>query len=130
MDHAYRHIPSSILCVDDEPDALEMRRAVLETHGYQVFVATTAERALYLFSTQTIDLVLSDHLMPDGSGTLLASDLKKLKPHIPVVVLSGLQDPPLDLGAADMFINKLLPPAELRRNKARLDIVEFSEYAF
>ena len=113
MDYAYRHTPSTILCVDDEPGALQTRRAVLETHGYQVFTATTAEKALYLFSTQTIDLVLTDHLIPNVSGTLLANDLKRVKPHIPVVVFSGLADPPLDLGAADMFINKLIPPDEL-----------------
>jgi CheY-like chemotaxis protein len=113
VDHAYRHTPGTILCVDDELGALQMRRAVLETHGYQVFTATTAEKALYLFSTQTIDLVLTDHLMPNACGTALAGDLKRVKPHIPVVVLSGLPDPPRDLGAADMFINKLIPPDEL-----------------
>jgi DNA-binding response OmpR family regulator len=56
---------------------------------------------------------LTDHLIPNASGTLLANDLKRVKPHVPVVVLSGLRDAPRDLGAADMFINKLIPPDEL-----------------
>lgn len=85
----------------------------MESHGYEVFTANNAERALYLFTTLTIDLVLTDHLLSNAGGIALASDMKSVKPHVPVVIFSGVVDPPCDLGAADVFINKLTPPDEL-----------------
>jgi two-component system, OmpR family, alkaline phosphatase synthesis response regulator PhoP len=55
---------SVILCVDDHWAALELRKRVLEKAGYTALVATTARKALEIFRTRRVDLVLTEHVAP------------------------------------------------------------------
>ena len=83
-----------ILCIDDEPIVLMVRGLVLSQAGYQPVLANTAKEALELFASRRIDLVITDHLLPGQSGAQLAADLKRIRPDIPVMLLSGLPEPP------------------------------------
>ena len=107
-------LPSGIvLCVDDEPEALNLRKQVLEAHGYKVLLANDAEEALQLFDSEDIDVVLTDHLLNGQSGTALAAEMKRRKPEVAVAIYSGVAQAPEDIEKADVFITKLVTPEEL-----------------
>lgn len=96
----------TILCVDDEAIALIARKMVLEHEGYRVLAAHDAGSALDLFSHHEIDLVVTDHLLSGITGTQIAAEMKRLKPRVPIVILSGVVETPKDIGHADLFISK------------------------
>lgn len=81
-----------ILCIEDKPRALFLRRAVLERSGYTVVSANSGSEALALFRAQDVDLVLSDHYLRGELGTAIAAEMKALKPDVPVLLISGAAD--------------------------------------
>lgn len=107
---------SVILCVEDEPIPLLLRRSVLEKFGFEVVSANSATQALEILDSQAIDLVLTDLLMPGLSGTELAREIKRRKPDVPVVLLSGVNEIPEDAEYADLFISKVEGPVAMCEN--------------
>jgi len=103
----------TVLCVDDEIEALNLRKAMLETHGYRVLIAINAEEALKVFDCEEIDVVLTDHLLKGQTGTALAAEMKLRKPGVAVAIYSGVAQAPEDIQKADVFITKLVTPEEL-----------------
>jgi DNA-binding response OmpR family regulator len=101
-----------ILCIDDEPVALETRRLVLVHAGYTVLTACDGPSGLGVFRDQHIDLVITDHLLPGQTGCQLAKEMKRVKPEVPVAMLSGLVDRPEDATATDAFLVKGIPIPE------------------
>ena len=104
---------SVILCVDDEKNPLTLRKLVLERVGYQVLTASSAEEAMGLLAGNHVDLVVSDYLKPGVVGTELAKQIKKSHPHVPFVLLSGVNDIPDEASCADLFISKVEGPAAM-----------------
>lgn len=103
----------TVLCVDDELSALDLRKKVLEAHGYRVLIATNPQEALRFFDSEDIDLVLTDHLLSGQTGTSLAAEMKRRKPEVAVAIYSGVAQAPEDIHKADIFITKLVSPEEL-----------------
>jgi DNA-binding NarL/FixJ family response regulator len=60
-----------------------------------------------------IDLVLTDQLMPGGTGIELARSVKQARPGTPVVLISGVNEIPPDADVADLFISKVEGPAAM-----------------
>jgi DNA-binding response OmpR family regulator len=110
----------TILCVDDEPTALTIRTLLLEHAGYKVVPAPDATAALKFFKSQIIDLVISDHLLPDLTGTELTLEMKLARPFVPVMLLSGIAELPQGVEHADVFMTKLGGPVELLEKVADL----------
>ena len=79
----------TILCVDDNEQALSVRKFMLETRGYRVFTALTADEALDRFKQGGVDLVLSDLIMPQTDGNELVRRMKEISPEVPAVIISG-----------------------------------------
>jgi CheY-like chemotaxis protein len=102
-----------ILCVDDEETPLKLRRLVLERAGYQVVTASSGPQALEIAHSHRIDLVLSDQIMPGFKGTELARQIKTLRPEVPFILLSGVNEVPPDADCADLFLSKLVGPRVL-----------------
>jgi|GEM_PF-1881614 CheY-like chemotaxis protein len=96
----------NILCVDDEPNALIIRKLLLQRAGYTVFAALNCETALQLFKEHHFDLVVSDHFLSGERGAILARELRLFRPTIPIVLLSGSIEPPEHSEVADAFIVK------------------------
>jgi len=60
-----------------------------------------------LFATQPIDLVLLDYAMPEINGEQVATIMRRIKPGVRIVMLSGASNIPKDvLGQVDAFIQK------------------------
>ncbi|AFJ03208.1 putative sensor histidine kinase with a response regulator receiver domain [Methylophaga frappieri] len=100
----------TILVVDD--DDLVRQYAVSQLHaaGYRVLSTNSAEKALtWLQSTQAIDLLFTDVLMPDSfSGTLLAQKVQQCRPNLPVLFTSGFTENALDEVSAPLLQQHLL----------------------
>ena len=105
--------PTTILCVDDEDVPLFLRKRVLEKSGYEVITANSARQALTLLESRDVDLVLSDQLMPEMTGTQLAKIIKERRTSLPFILISGVNEMPPDIAYADVFISKLEGPVAL-----------------
>ncbi|MGA2004348.1 MAG: response regulator [Terriglobales bacterium] len=79
----------TILCVDDNEQALSIRKIMLETRGYRVIACNTGEMALEAFRRGGVDLVLTDLIMPGVDGSRLIEEVKALSPQTPAVLISG-----------------------------------------
>jgi len=106
-------IKATILCLDDEAPALQLRSMVLQSAGYRVLPATQVEEAMKLFQENQVDLVISDHLLQGATGAEVARTMKKLKPQVPIMLLSGLAEIPEGADAVDSFVSKGQNPADL-----------------
>jgi two-component system cell cycle sensor histidine kinase/response regulator CckA len=87
-------IPSGIeriLFIDDEPAIVEMGRQILESLGYEVVTRTSSIEALEYFKARpdNFDLVITDMTMPKMTGEVLASELMRIKPNIPIILCTG-----------------------------------------
>ena len=81
----------TILIVEDEAAVRKLARRFLETSGYSVVEAATVADAIHAAETSdaTIDLLLTDVIMPDLSGPELAKRLRTLRPGLKVLYMSG-----------------------------------------
>jgi len=95
-----------VLCVDANQTYLHFRKLVLERAGYSVLIANDFATAMELFTSSAISLVLSDDCLRDGSGIELATAIKKLRPDVPVAIISALVEEPEGMEHADLFICK------------------------
>ena len=88
--------PETILVVDDEAGIRELVRKILERHGHEVLEASNGEEALALWREYhgTIDLLITDVLMPRMGGAELVDRLRKLGLNPKVVYVSGYNDDP------------------------------------
>ena len=107
---------SEVLLIDDNPLQLRVREAVLRNGGFRVAVATTAVSALALLHTlaDRIGVVVTDHVMPEHSGSELVHAIRAENNWIPIIVLSGLPEAMTEYEGLDVvFRVKPLPPTEL-----------------
>ena len=96
-----------LLCIDDDEDVLECEKAFLESFGYTVLTAPSGGKALELASIHSVDLVVLDYFMPEMDGQELAVRMKRLRPQLPIIMLSGAVDvPDQALELVDAFIAK------------------------
>ena len=104
----------TILCVDDNEQALSIRKIMLETRGYRVLAFNNGEQALEAFRRGGVDLVLSDLMMPGLDGSRLIEEVKKESPQTPAVLISGRIKIYERENVADVFLPKgSYEPAEL-----------------
>jgi len=83
-----------ILLVDDEPSIVKMLQQSLERLGYTVTTRTNSMEALETFrsSPDMFDLVITDMTMPNMTGDKLASEIKKIRRDMPVILCTGFSD--------------------------------------
>ncbi|MFZ5861420.1 MAG: HD domain-containing phosphohydrolase [Nitrospirota bacterium] len=82
----------TILCLDDEENILSALKRVFRKEPYQVVTTTSAAEALALLENQPIDLIISDHRMPEMAGTVFLARAKQLRPQTARLMLSGYAD--------------------------------------
>jgi two-component system, NtrC family, sensor kinase len=92
-----------LLCVDDDSAFRQFYKSLLGSYGYDVTVAASAKQALKIFLSRKVDAVLTDLEMPEMTGAELALRLKKMRPELPVLLVSGSsavqQQPPAGVDA-------------------------------
>ncbi|KKL79276.1 hypothetical protein LCGC14_2016460 [marine sediment metagenome] len=82
-----------ILCVDDDPDFLDVLQMILESNGYVMVQAASAEEALKVFRQTDPDVLLVDLMMEEvDAGTSLVRELKAMGNQAPIYMLSSVGD--------------------------------------
>lgn len=83
-----------VLLVEDNPSLRRLTRRVLERHGYRVLEASSGFAALANMdeSSEPIDLVLTDVILPDISGPEVARRVRSRYPAVPALFISGYTD--------------------------------------
>jgi CheY-like chemotaxis protein len=81
----------TVLIVEDEPAILDLTRLMLEGIGYRVLAASTPAEARRIAEEHagTIDLLITDVVMPDSNGRELASELARSNPNLRFLFMSG-----------------------------------------
>lgn len=81
----------TILIVEDNGSARMALEALLDALGYKVIATADATEAMDAFSQQadTIDLLMSDLILPRVSGPELYDQLRELRPGLPCIIMSG-----------------------------------------
>ena len=84
----------TILIVDDEQPIVYYMANVLEQYGYLVATSISSMHAYQLFINRPVDfdLVITDMGMPGMTGLELATELKKIRPSIPIVLCTGYSE--------------------------------------
>ncbi len=95
------------LVVDDEPDMREITAYEFKSLGAEIYLAHGAHSALKILEERPIDMIISDYLMPEGSGLHLLKGLREKKIHVPTIILTGFseltREEVLEFGAKEMF---------------------------
>ena len=100
-----------ILVIDDEPDMLMLLRMIIEDNtSYEVETTNNPAEGLKMLTGEAYDLVISDLKMPGMDGLELFDELRKMRPDIPVIIITAYGSPEaadeaLKKGVAD-FITK------------------------
>jgi signal transduction histidine kinase/ActR/RegA family two-component response regulator len=108
----------TVLIVEDAEDVRILARRTLEERGYNVLVARNADEALEIAIARSIDLLLTDIVMPHTSGPQLVTKYLAAHPATAVIYMSGYADDALtqyELDPATVFLRKPFTPAVLAR---------------
>lgn len=83
--------PRTVLLVEDEPFVREATRSILESAGYEVLPAEDAADAMQVIEEckRSLDLVMTDMILPGRTGQQLGQDLRQRFPEVRVLVTSG-----------------------------------------
>ena len=81
-----------ILWVDDEIDSLKPHILFLKKKGYEVIGAMSGDDGISLVENEPFDLVLLDEMMPGKDGLTTLEEMKELKPHLPVVMVTKSEE--------------------------------------
>lgn len=118
----------SILVVEDDPQFRRYLAEVLEDAGFQVSLADNGSSALTALGENPVDLVLTDLVMPGQDGVSLIAALRKQRPALRIVAMSGRSRTDLTVDSldlvrllgADATLQKPFSPAELEMTLAKL----------
>ena len=102
---------ATILCIDDEAAGLVARKLLLESAGHRVIEARSGEEGIQLFKSEKVDAVILDYWMSGMKGTAVASELKRISPVVPIIMVSGMSDLP---GEADGLVDQWIIKGTIR----------------
>jgi CheY-like chemotaxis protein len=108
----------TILLVDDVDTCRLTTKWFLESLGYNVHSARSAEEALARFDPKVHDAIITDNSMPGLTGAAMARFIKKMSPSTPIIMYSGT--PPEDRSCFELVIPR---PAHLLVLKDALDAI-------
>jgi len=97
----------TVLCIDDDDGVLGYHRALLERRGYDVLTASSPRLGLQVVAVCAISAVIVDYHMPEMNGHEVAEEIKRIRPHLPVIMVSSdeqISERPLP--GVDAFVSK------------------------
>lgn len=135
---------SKILIIEDDYAFCEMLKNFLSKKSFEVQTAHSANEGKQKLIKQSFDLIISDIRLPDSDGIFLLTDLKKIRPEVPVILMTGYAEVSMAVeamkkGAFD-YISKPLNQDEVltivnkavesKTNKTELNDKEASKVQF
>ncbi|SMG45436.1 response regulator [Cedecea sp. NFIX57] len=116
----------AILVVDDDKAICDVLRDVLSEHVFDVLVCHSGNEALQIVASEpSVALILLDMMLPDTNGLLVLQQVQKLRPALPVVMLTGMGSESdvvvgLEMGADDYIAKPFNGRVVVARVKAVL----------
>lgn len=107
--------PLTVLAVDDDALVLMNTTALLEDLGHKVIEASSGREALSVLESTEIDLLITDHAMPQMTGAQLIAEVGERWPSLPVILATGYADLPAGAGAGVLRLNKPFWQADLEK---------------
>jgi PAS domain S-box-containing protein len=108
--------PLTVLAVDDDALVLMNTTALLEDLGHKVIEASSAREALaVLAGGDEIDLLITDHAMPQMTGAQLIAEVGQRWPNLPVILATGYADLPAGTTSGVLRLNKPFWQADLEK---------------
>lgn len=96
-----------LLCIHRDPD----RMRVLQENGYELLTAATGQKALGVLGTRPVDAIVLEYNDGLCDGSAVASEIKQLRPNIPIVMLAEPEELPVSSRhAVDVLVSKSDPP--------------------
>jgi DNA-binding response OmpR family regulator len=124
----------TLLCIHRDPAQLRS----LQENGYQLITATNGHDGLRLFASQPVDAIVLDYHLGLLDGTIVANEIKRVRPMIPIVMLADdLELPDGALNSIDALVTKSdgahflwatvhfvlnVKPAQSRKGKSRIQM--------
>ena len=114
------------LVIDDEQIVLDSVSKILTDENYEIDVSLSGREGLNQAIEKDYDIVLTDIRMPDIGGMRVLRDVKRAKPSLPVVIITGYASvksavQAMKLGAADYIEKPFTPDQLLKAVDAALD---------
>jgi two-component system response regulator VicR len=116
-----------ILCIEDEPQMIDLIRLILETGGYQVVAAQGGEEGLEMMRSEQPDLILLDIMMPemDGGDVYHRMQQEPALIQIPVIVVTAKAAPIdkvlwMNVAQVDDYVTKPFGPDDLLTSVERV----------
>ena len=124
--------PKKILVIDDEQIVLDSVRKVLEAEGMSVDASLSGREGLAWALARPYDLVLSDIRMPEIGGMRVLRDIRRAKPSLPVVIITGYATvgsavQAMKLGASDYLEKPFTPDGLLAAIRGACDASQARE---
>jgi CheY-like chemotaxis protein len=109
-----------ILFIDDEQSVAEVNKQILERLGYKVFDHTDSIKALESFRSDPAkyDLLITDMSMPNMTGKKLATEIKKIRSDIPVILCTGYSDQIDEISAKALDVDAFVMKPIMMKNIA------------
>jgi CheY-like chemotaxis protein len=100
----------AVMIVDDEPLLVALAEELIAQLGYEPvgYVSSAAALQTFRAAPHRFDIILTDESMPDLVGTEFASQIRQLRPTIPIILMSGRAVAGLVDRAAEMGVNEVL----------------------
>ena len=110
-----------VLCIQDTPAQLELRKATLESRGYRVKIASSGYTAMKLLQETSFDAVLLEYKLEGMDAEAVACHIKQQFPDVPIILLSAFSEmPERILWLVDEYVMKSELPEGLLRTIERI----------
>ena len=105
---------STVLCIDDRPQVLDLRKATLESHGYCVKIASSGYTAMKMLEKRSVVAVLLEYKQEGMDAEAVACLIKQRFPNLPIILLSAYSEmPERILWLVDEYVMKSELPERL-----------------
>ncbi|HEY7555876.1 MAG TPA: response regulator [Candidatus Binatia bacterium] len=126
--------PATLLVVDDNKGVLEFLVLLLTKHGYKAIGAGSGRECIDIVRQRTVDLIISDVMMPTMNGLQLCQELKSVAPLTPVILLTARDDmatraAAMDLGVSEFVTKPVNNNDLLNRVRTQLSNLEWDKTA-
>jgi CheY-like chemotaxis protein len=106
----------TVLCVDDRPETLELRKVTLESHGYRDKIASSGFSAMKMLDEASVAAVLLEYKQEGMDAEAIACHVKQRFPNLPIILLSAYSElPERILWLVDEYVMKSEFPGGLVR---------------
>ena len=104
----------TVLCIDDRPQMLEIRKTTLEAHGYCVKLASSAYSVMKMLESTSVVAVLLEYKQEGMDAEAVAWHIKQRFPSLPIILLSAYVDmPERVLWLVDEYVMKSEQPERI-----------------